>query len=213
MAIMKEMFPVRSDLSGVTFEGRQTVIAALSNGTPLVFKPQPWNRYDPKAVNITTDAGADVGFLPNRTSAEKEFKDMVLESMKAGEIIACACGKRGGTDGKNYGLSTKFYLAPWECFIRPVEPEPEVVVKPRGFHPTNRYDLNKKYKGKDLKRLVGWQEINWAKNDPCRKALNHRRRAAFKHGEDIKPNRLEWRCHAYMSDAEAKERFMERRCG
>lgn len=53
-------------LVGVTFEGRQDVVARLEHGTPLRIERQPDNEYDPNAVAVFEPHGAQVGYLNRR---------------------------------------------------------------------------------------------------------------------------------------------------
>lgn len=50
--------------AGVTFEGRQRVVAGLKVGQELRFVPDPSNPYDNHAVKIMTLSGVQVGFIP-----------------------------------------------------------------------------------------------------------------------------------------------------
>ncbi len=56
-------------LAGVTFEGRQDVVARLEPGEPLRLVRQPDNEYDPNACALFDPRGAQVGFF-NRRLAE-----------------------------------------------------------------------------------------------------------------------------------------------
>jgi single-stranded-DNA-specific exonuclease len=56
-------------LAGVSFEGRQDVVARLEPGIPLRLVRQPDNEYDPNALAVMTPAGDQVGFLNRRLAA------------------------------------------------------------------------------------------------------------------------------------------------
>jgi len=48
---------------GVTFDGRQAVLAAAREGDPLRLRREPGNAHDPHAVLVTTEDGRTVGYL------------------------------------------------------------------------------------------------------------------------------------------------------
>ncbi len=56
-------------LVGVTFEGRQEVVAGLDPGTPLRIVRQPENEYDSNAIALHEPHGAQVGFFNRRLAA------------------------------------------------------------------------------------------------------------------------------------------------
>ena len=56
-------------LVGVTFEGRQEVVAGLAPGAPLRVVRQPDNEYDPNAVALLAPDGEQVGFFNRRLVA------------------------------------------------------------------------------------------------------------------------------------------------
>jgi len=56
-------------LAGVSFEGRQDVVARLEPGTPLRLVRQPDNEFDPNAIAVLAVTGEQVGFLNRRLAA------------------------------------------------------------------------------------------------------------------------------------------------
>ncbi|KUK48928.1 MAG: hypothetical protein XD74_0476 [Actinobacteria bacterium 66_15] len=56
-------------LAGVTFEGRQEVVARLEPGVPLRIERQPDNEYDPNACAVFDPLGDQVGFFNRRLAA------------------------------------------------------------------------------------------------------------------------------------------------
>jgi len=56
-------------LAGVSFEGRQEVVARLAPGTPLRVERQPDNPHDPNACALFDPTGDQVGFLNRRLAA------------------------------------------------------------------------------------------------------------------------------------------------
>ena len=87
-------------LAGVTFEGRQAVIARLSPGTPLRLERQPTNEYDPNACAIFEPLGEQVGFL-NRTLAA-ELAPVIDAGVEYDVEVADITG---GGEGESLGVN------------------------------------------------------------------------------------------------------------
>ncbi len=51
-------------IAGVSFEGRQALIARLRQGQGLAFVKEPTNQYDPHSVRVQTLAGDTLGYIP-----------------------------------------------------------------------------------------------------------------------------------------------------
>jgi single-stranded-DNA-specific exonuclease len=56
-------------LAGVTFEGRQDVVARLQPGSPVRLVRQPDNEFDPNAVAVFAPDGEQVGYLNRRLAS------------------------------------------------------------------------------------------------------------------------------------------------
>ena len=56
-------------VAGVTFEGRQAVVASLQYGEAVVLKREPSNRYDANAIRVERVDGAQIGYLPKELAA------------------------------------------------------------------------------------------------------------------------------------------------
>ena len=86
---------------GVTFEGRQEVLATLKPTTPLRLVREPENEYDPNAVAIeaNVDGWKPVGYIAanNNTTLAKE--------MDGGTSTKVSVSSITGGDEKNYGLN------------------------------------------------------------------------------------------------------------
>lgn len=57
---------------GVTFEGRQLVLAEMSAGAPILLIPEPENQYDPNAIAVWTSgnpAALQIGYVPRELAA------------------------------------------------------------------------------------------------------------------------------------------------
>ena len=55
---------IETKVAGVTFEGRQRVVASLQVGEPVVLTREPENRYDANAIRVERVDGAQIGYIP-----------------------------------------------------------------------------------------------------------------------------------------------------
>ncbi|PKQ10008.1 MAG: single-stranded-DNA-specific exonuclease RecJ, partial [Actinobacteria bacterium HGW-Actinobacteria-9] len=87
-------------LAGVTFEGRQDVVARLAPGTPLRAARQPENPYDPAAIALFDTRGEQVGFFNRRLAA------VLAPLMDAGiEYDVEVTEVTGGDEGRSQGVN------------------------------------------------------------------------------------------------------------
>jgi len=87
-------------LAGVSFEGRQEVVARLTPGTPLRVVRQPDNEFDPNAIAILDPHGDQVGFLNRRLSG------VLAKSVDAGvEYDVEVTDVTGGGEGRSLGVN------------------------------------------------------------------------------------------------------------
>lgn len=87
-------------LAGVTFEGRQDVVAALEPGTPLRLERQPGNEYDPCACALFDPSGRQVGFFNRRLAA------VLAPVIDAGvEYDVEVTDVTGGAEGASLGVN------------------------------------------------------------------------------------------------------------
>lgn len=134
--------PITIPVTGVSFEGRQETIAKISNGDALRVIPNPTNPYDRHAVAVCTENAEVIGFIPAKLDIKDEIFDIVHHG--EGKFVCEAADKRGGWKGANYGISVSVRFIPHK------DEETEHIVKvKRGKHPTNRHDLNAKFKYKN----------------------------------------------------------------
>jgi hypothetical protein len=56
-------------VAGVTFDGRQSVIAHLSIGENILLKREPTNPYDTKAIRVECQNGQQIGYLNRHLAA------------------------------------------------------------------------------------------------------------------------------------------------
>jgi single-stranded-DNA-specific exonuclease len=87
-------------LAGVSFEGRQELVAALSPGSALRLVRQPDNRFDPNAIAVLDPSGEQVGFLNRRLASvlAPAIDGGVGYDIEVTEVT-------GGDDGKALGVN------------------------------------------------------------------------------------------------------------
>ncbi len=99
-------------LAGVTFEGRQDVVARLSPGLPLRAERQPDNEYDANAVALFDPHGDQVGFFNRRLASA------LAPALDAGvEYDVEVADVTGGEEGRSLGVNV--------CVARRGEPADE----------------------------------------------------------------------------------------
>lgn len=100
-----------SKLVGVTFEGRQDVIATMRGKEPLRVRREADNQYDPKAVAV--DVYKNDEWLPIGYIAKDKNKD-ISQALDAGETVYISIGSITGGDGKSFGvnIALEYKLAP-----------------------------------------------------------------------------------------------------
>ncbi len=87
-------------LAGVTFEGRQEVVARLAPGMPLRLERRPDNEYDANACAAYDPHGVQVGFLNKRLAA------VLAPVMDAGvEYDIEVADITGGAEGESLGVN------------------------------------------------------------------------------------------------------------
>lgn len=102
-----------SKLVGVTFEGRQKVIATLRGKEPLRVRREKDNQYDPKAVAVDVyknDEWLPIGYIAKDKNAD------ISRSLDAGETAYIQISDITGGGDRNYGvnISLEYKLAPEE---------------------------------------------------------------------------------------------------
>jgi single-stranded-DNA-specific exonuclease len=85
---------------GVTFEGRQTVVSALTAGDELVVVRDANNPKDVNAIALHTLSGAQVGFL--RRQIVRELAPRIDGGVR---YFAHVSAVTGGTEGRSYGAN------------------------------------------------------------------------------------------------------------
>jgi len=89
-------------LAGVTFEGRQEVVARLTPGVPLRIERQPDNEHDTNACAVFDPLGDQVGFLNRKLAAA------LAPLIDAGvEYDVEVADVTGGGDGESLGVNVR----------------------------------------------------------------------------------------------------------
>jgi hypothetical protein len=88
---------------GVTFDGRQELIAKLLPGEPVCLSMEPWNRFDPAAVRIASLRGEHLGYVDRRcTGSFSGARERVFGFVDSvGRVVVAAPG--GGQEGGGGG--------------------------------------------------------------------------------------------------------------
>ncbi len=59
---------------GVTFDGRQAVVAKLTSGEPVALKREPTNPYDRNAIMVVRLTGEQIGYIDRFTAARIAYR-------------------------------------------------------------------------------------------------------------------------------------------
>ncbi|MDO8915880.1 MAG: single-stranded-DNA-specific exonuclease RecJ, partial [Coriobacteriia bacterium] len=87
-------------LAGVTFEGRQDVVARLTAGAPLRLQREPENPYDTCACAVFDPLGDQVGFLNRRLAA------VLAPAIDEGAVYDVSVSEvTGGENGESLGVN------------------------------------------------------------------------------------------------------------
>lgn len=86
-------------VAGVTFEGRQAVVAGLTEGETLQLLREPDNRHDSNAVRVETASGSQAGYLNARLA--RHFAPLLD---RGEQYVACVTQVTGGSD-RNFGVN------------------------------------------------------------------------------------------------------------
>ena len=99
--------PLETKVVGVTYEGRQTVVALLEVGEEVLLVREPDNAYDNNAIKVTRKDGQDFGFLSRHLAARlaPDF-DKYGQPVKA-TVISLT---RGYYSDSNLGVTIKFKM-------------------------------------------------------------------------------------------------------
>ena len=90
-------------VAGVTFDGRQRIVARLQPNQELMFVPEPSNPYDNHAVKICTLSGEQIGYIA------KEHNYQIFYNLinRIGSYTVYVSSITGGGIGSNYGCNIR----------------------------------------------------------------------------------------------------------
>lgn len=91
-------------VAGVTFEGRQRVVARCSVGESLRLVRDPTNRYDKGAIKVMRLNGEQLGFIPAHVSRGDDASGLALR-MDRGEHYKCRIKDLTGGNGHTLGVN------------------------------------------------------------------------------------------------------------
>lgn len=91
-------------VAGVTFEGRQRIIARCSVGETLKLVRDPTNRYDKGAIKVTRLNGEQLGFIPEHVSRGDEPSGLA-HRMDRGDKYNCRIKDLTGGGLRNLGVN------------------------------------------------------------------------------------------------------------
>jgi hypothetical protein len=109
-------------VAGVTFEGRQRIVARCSVGERLVLVRDPDNRFDNGAIKVMLLNGEQLGFIPEHVSRGGDSSGLASR-MDRGEKYECNISDLTGGGGKTLGVNIEitdadeFEARPWKSLV------------------------------------------------------------------------------------------------
>ncbi|HLJ18048.1 MAG TPA: HIRAN domain-containing protein [Bryobacteraceae bacterium] len=91
-------------VAGVTFEGRQEIVARCSVGEHLILVRDPDNRFDPGAIKIIRLNGEELGFIRSEVCRTGESSGLASR-MDRGDQYQCRISSLTGGGVKNLGVN------------------------------------------------------------------------------------------------------------
>ncbi|MDR6121341.1 hypothetical protein QFZ87_000938 [Bacillus sp. SLBN-46] len=98
MAATKAYIHTTVKLAGVTYEGRQGIIASLSVYDQITIRRDRNNAYDRNAIGIYNSRNQNIGWVPRDAAAN------LAPKMDSGVTVYAKINKKLGGNGYNYGL-------------------------------------------------------------------------------------------------------------
>ena len=91
-------------VAGVTFEGRQRMVARCSVGEQLILVRDPENQYDKGAIKVMRQNGEQLGFIPAHVSRGGDSSGLAYR-MDQGEKYQCRISDLTGGGTKSRGVN------------------------------------------------------------------------------------------------------------
>ena len=100
-------FKIETKVVGVTFEGRQAVVAQLTAGESVLLRREPSNPYDPNAIRVERRNGQQIGYIDRHLAA-----NLAPEFDKNGDSVPATINEiTGGYDRySNLGVRLEFLV-------------------------------------------------------------------------------------------------------
>ena len=92
-------------VAGVTFDGRQSIVAQLSIGEQILLIREPTNFYDPNAIRVERKKGQQIGYL-NRFLAANLVRFFDTHNEPVFANVQCLTGSR--QNGYSLGVVITF---------------------------------------------------------------------------------------------------------
>lgn len=105
-------------VAGVTFEGRQRVIARCSVGECLVLVRDPENRFDKGAIKVMRLNGEQLGFIPAHVSRNGDSSGLAFR-MDRGDTYQCRISDLTGGNGNTLGVNIEIIEDEFEAAEAP----------------------------------------------------------------------------------------------
>jgi len=96
---------IHTKVFGVTYDGRQAIVASLSCGDPVVLRRVPSNPFDKNAIRVEKPSGAQIGFLSKELAAS-----LAPQFDRLGNPINGTVSEKRGGNGYSYGISVRFSI-------------------------------------------------------------------------------------------------------
>lgn len=94
-----------TNVAGVTFEGRQRIIARCSVGEKLILIRDPNNRFDKGAIKVMRSNGEQLGFIPAHVSRGDHSSGLAFQMDHGSEYQCRISDITGGADGRSFGVN------------------------------------------------------------------------------------------------------------
>ena len=92
-------------VAGVTFEGRQRIVARCSVGESLVLVRDPNNHFDKGAIKVVRLNGEQVGFIPAHVSRSGDSSGLAFRMDQGSEYRCRITNITGGGSGESLGAN------------------------------------------------------------------------------------------------------------
>lgn len=99
-------------VAGVTFEGRQRIVARCSEGERLILVRDPNNRHDNGAIKVMRTNGEQVGFVPAHVSRGGDSSGLASRMDRGSEYQCRIKDITGGGPGKSIGVNIEITEGP-----------------------------------------------------------------------------------------------------